>query len=57
MASKKVSLERKRKSERLNVFGRRTYALFSMVGFTSDLNDISDEDDVFLFDLSDICWY
>jgi hypothetical protein len=41
----------------LNVFGRRTYALFSMVGFTSDLNDISDEDDVFLFDLSDICWY
>jgi len=49
--------ELKRKSERLNVFGRRTYALFSMVGFTSDLNDISDEDDVFLFDLSDICWY
>ena len=55
--SMSVLNELKRKSERLNVFGRRTYALFSMVGFTSDLNDISDEDDVFLFDLSDICWY
>lgn len=52
-----VLRELERKSENVNVFGRRTYALFSKRGFTAELNKISDEEDVFLFDLSDICWY
>lgn len=52
-----VLKELKRKADKVDVFGRRTYALFSKKGFTAELNNLSDEDDVFLFDLSDICWY
>lgn len=52
-----VLRELKRKAERINVLGRRTYALFSKNGFTAELTRLSDAEDVFLFDLSDICWF
>ena len=52
-----VLRELERKSENVKVFGRRTYALFSKTGFTAELKDLSENEDVFLFDLSDICWY
>lgn len=46
-----------RKSGGINGLGKRCYALFSKSGFTSELKERAMSEDIYLFDLSDICWH
>ncbi len=45
-----------RRSKSVEVFGTRRYALFSKTGFTDELHEYSERNDITLVTLRDMCW-